>query len=76
MEARAVTNLYEARVFDISRIEADQEFRCITNDLLPIPVNVAATDRTVSQDSQGAREMHGAGFAIPKDPQTHDKGHR
>jgi hypothetical protein len=49
MEARAVTNLYEARGFNISRIEADQVFRCITNDLLPIPLNVAAADDHVAE---------------------------
>jgi hypothetical protein len=57
MEARAVTDLYEARAFNISRIEADQEFRCITNDLLPIPVNVAAADDHVAKVEQCIRTV-------------------
>jgi hypothetical protein len=57
MEARAVTNLYDAQGFNISRIEADQEFRCITNDLLPIPVNVAAADDHVAKVEQSIRTV-------------------
>jgi hypothetical protein len=57
MEARAVTNLYETRGFHISRVKADQEFSCITNDLLPIPVNVAAADDYVAKVEQSIRTV-------------------
>jgi hypothetical protein len=57
MEARAVTNLYEARRFNISRIETDQEFRCIINDLLPFPVNVAAADDHVAEVERSIRTV-------------------
>jgi hypothetical protein len=49
MEARAVLNLYETRGFNISRVKAYQEFSCITNDLLPIPVKVAGVDDHVAE---------------------------
>ena len=44
MELKAVMNLYKTRGFDITRAKADQEFRCITNDILPTTLNAAAAD--------------------------------
>jgi hypothetical protein len=65
MEARAVINLYQTCGFNISRIEADQEFSCIANDILPIPLNVADADdhvhevewsiRTIKERTKGAQ---------------------
>ena len=44
MELKAVMNLYKTRGFDITRVEANQEFRCITNDILPMTLNASAAD--------------------------------
>jgi hypothetical protein len=49
MEACAALNLYETRGFNISRAKADQECSCITNDLLPIPINLADADDHVAE---------------------------
>jgi hypothetical protein len=34
MEAQAIINMYQARGFNITRLEGDQEFSCIVNDIL------------------------------------------
>jgi hypothetical protein len=49
LEAKTVIHMYEARGFTISRIEAGQEFTCITNDILPINLNAAAADDHVAE---------------------------
>jgi hypothetical protein len=41
IETQAVLNMYEARAFNITRVEGDREFVCITNDILPIQLNAA-----------------------------------
>jgi hypothetical protein len=57
MEAKAVINLYETRGFEISRIEADREFACIANDLLPIPINIADADDHVHEVERSIRTV-------------------
>jgi hypothetical protein len=49
LEAQAVINMYEARGFNITRVEADREFSCITNDILPIALNIADADDHVHE---------------------------
>ena len=49
MEAKAILNLYETRGLTISRMEADREFVCITNDMLPTVFNVADADDHVHE---------------------------
>jgi hypothetical protein len=38
---QTVINFYKAREFTVTRVEADQEFACIENELLLTPLNVA-----------------------------------
>jgi hypothetical protein len=58
MEARAVINLlYETRGFNISRVEEDQEFSCITNNLLPNPLKVADADEHVPKVEWSVRTI-------------------
>jgi hypothetical protein len=57
MEAQAVINMYQTRGFNISRIKADQEFSCITNDILPIPLNVADEDDHVHEVERSIRTI-------------------
>jgi hypothetical protein len=57
MEAKAIINLYETRTFEISRVEADQEFACITNDLLPVVMNVADADDHVAEVERSIRTI-------------------
>jgi hypothetical protein len=51
METKAVTNMYETRGFNVTRIEGDEEFACISNDVLPIPINIADADDHVAEVS-------------------------
>jgi hypothetical protein len=39
METQVVTNVYENQGFNITRIEGHQELSCISNGILPIPLN-------------------------------------
>jgi hypothetical protein len=57
MEARAAIHLYEARGFTISRVEADREYACIQNDLLPTPLNVADADDHVAEVERSIRTI-------------------
>ena len=57
MELRAIINLYQTRGFNILRIEADREFACITNDLLPTPLNVADADDHVHEVERSIRTV-------------------
>jgi hypothetical protein len=57
LEAKAVINKYKARGFTISRIEAGQEFMCITNDILPINLNAAAADDHVAEVERSIRTV-------------------
>jgi hypothetical protein len=56
-EAKAVINLYETRGFIISRVEADREFGCIVNDLLPIHINIADADDHVHEVERSIRTV-------------------
>ena len=49
--------MYETRGFTISRIEADHEFGCIEQDLLPILLNVAAADDHVHKVERSIRTV-------------------
>jgi hypothetical protein len=44
METLAVVNMYEAGGFNVTRLQAAQEFKCIADDVLPINLNVADAD--------------------------------
>jgi hypothetical protein len=75
MEAQAVINMYQARGFNITRLEADQEFSCIVNDVLPIDLNIADADDHVPEVERVIRTIkertrctiHGLPFRrIPK----------
>jgi hypothetical protein len=55
METQAVTNMYQTRGFTITRVEADREFKCITNDLLPIDINIANADDHVHEMERSIR---------------------
>jgi hypothetical protein len=57
MEAQAVLNMYGARGFNITRVEADQEFVCITNNILPIQLNAAVTDDHVHEVERSIRTV-------------------
>jgi hypothetical protein len=57
MEAKAVINLYETRGFTISRIEADHEFNCITNDMLPVAMNIADANDHVHEVKRSIRTI-------------------
>ena len=56
-ETKAVINLYETRGFTITRVEGDQEFSCITNDLLPTPLNIADADDHVAKVERSIRTI-------------------
>jgi hypothetical protein len=49
METKVVTNMYETRGFNVTRIKGGQEFTCISNDILPIPINVADADDHIAE---------------------------
>jgi hypothetical protein len=57
METQAVINMYKARGFNISRVEADREFFCITNDILPTTLNVADADDHVHEVERSIRTV-------------------
>jgi hypothetical protein len=57
MEAQAVINMYLARGFNISRVKADREFVCITNDILPINLNAANAGNHLHEVEQSIRTV-------------------
>jgi hypothetical protein len=57
METKAVIRLYETRGFIVTRVEGDHEFACITNELLPIPLNIADADDHVAQVERSIRTI-------------------
>jgi hypothetical protein len=57
LETQAVIGMYQARGFTIARVEADREFKCITNDLLPIDLNVADADDHVHEVERSIRTV-------------------
>jgi hypothetical protein len=57
IETQVVSNMYEMRGFTITRVEGYQEFSCIANDLLPIPLNVADTDNHVAKVEHSIRAI-------------------
>jgi hypothetical protein len=57
MEAKAVINMHETRGFNISRIEADGEFNCISNDILPLPLIIADADDHVHEVERSTRTI-------------------
>jgi hypothetical protein len=56
-ETQTVINFYKARGFTITRVEADQEFSCIENELLPTPLNVADADDHVAEVERSIRTI-------------------
>jgi hypothetical protein len=80
METQAVLNMYGARGFNITRVEADQEFVCITNNILPIQLNAAVTDDHVHEVEWSIRTVKERtrctiqGLPLKKDPESHDEG--
>jgi hypothetical protein len=59
METRAIVGMYEGRGFNVTRLEADQEFKCITNG-----DHVHEVERSI-MDHQGAHTVHGTGTSFP-----------
>jgi hypothetical protein len=57
MEAKAIINMCETRTFEMSRVEADQEFACVANDLLPAALNVADADDHVAKAERSIRTI-------------------
>jgi hypothetical protein len=57
MEAQAVIHMYEARGFNITRLEADREFSCIVNNVLPIDLNIADADDHVPEVERSIRTI-------------------
>jgi hypothetical protein len=56
-ETQTVINFYKARGFTITRVEADQAFACIKNELLPTPLNVADADDHVAEVERSIRTI-------------------
>jgi hypothetical protein len=57
METKAVTNMYETRGLNVTRIEGDREFACISNDVLPIPINIADVDDHAAKVERSIRTI-------------------
>ena len=57
METRTIINLYQTQGFTVTRIEGDQEFACITNDILPTPTNIADADDHVPHVERSIRTV-------------------
>jgi hypothetical protein len=57
METKAVTNMYETRGFNVTRIEGNRAFACISNDVLPIPMNIADAVDHVAEVEQSIRTI-------------------
>jgi hypothetical protein len=56
-ETADIIQLYETRGFNVTRIEGDQEFLCLANELLPIPVNIADADDHVPEVERSIRTI-------------------
>jgi hypothetical protein len=50
-------DLYEGRGFNVARLEADQELKCITNGVLPTILNVADADDHVHEVERSIRTI-------------------
>jgi Reverse transcriptase (RNA-dependent DNA polymerase)/Zinc knuckle len=57
LETKVIINLYETRGFVISRVEGDHEFACLTNDLLPTPINICDADDHVHEVERSIRTI-------------------
>ena len=57
METKGILKLYEARGFEVTRVEAEQDFKCIENDILPVPMNITDADDHVSQVERSIRTI-------------------
>jgi hypothetical protein len=57
METQAVINLYQTRAFTVTRVKGDQEFTCITNDLLPMPINIADAANHIPEVERSIRTI-------------------
>jgi hypothetical protein len=57
METQAVINMHETRGFSIARVEGGREFSCITNELLPTPINIADADDHVAEVERSIRTI-------------------
>jgi hypothetical protein len=55
VETQAVLNMYKAQGFNITRVEGDREFVCITKDILPIQLNAANADDHVHEVERSIR---------------------
>jgi hypothetical protein len=49
METQVIINMYEIHGFHVTRVEGDREFSCITQELLPTPINIADADDHVHE---------------------------
>jgi hypothetical protein len=49
--------MYEARGFNVVRVEGDREFACLENELLPTPLNIADADNHVAKIEQSIQTI-------------------
>jgi hypothetical protein len=49
--------MYTARGFNVTRLEADREFNCIVNDVLPHDMNIADADDHVHEVERSIRTV-------------------
>jgi len=69
-ETRTVLHLCNAKEYHITAIHADQEFRCIREEVILVELNICATDDHVSEVERSVRTikeqvrctMHGLPF--------------
>jgi hypothetical protein len=57
VETQAVIKLYKTRGFTVTRVEGDQDFSCLPNDLLPTPLNIADADDHVAEVERSIRTI-------------------
>jgi hypothetical protein len=57
IEIQAVIKLYETRGFTVTRVEGEQEFSCLANNLLPTPLNIADADDHVAEVERSIRTI-------------------
>ena len=56
-ETKAVLNLYAVKGYEITSVHADQEFKCIKEDIRPIELDVCPTDDHVPEVERSVRTI-------------------
>ena len=52
-----VINLYKTRGFEVKQINGDNEFMCISNEVLPVKMNIVAADEHVGEVERSIRTI-------------------